>query len=141
MITRSPHVRRCPRVRRHWLAAAEATLLNQFVFIPLLYLPLFYLINGLTRGMRLRAIVRDASRKYLNVLRANHVFWIPVQCALFALLAPELLVPVTCLAGVAWNFILSTLSSRRTSAVAVPVAALASEPSPIIEQVSDAVPS
>ena len=91
-----------------------------------------------------------ASRKYLNVLRANHVFWLPVQCALFALLAPELMVPVTCLAGVTWNFILSTLSSRRTSAVApalatppAPVAVLASErerePSPIIEQVSDAV--
>mmetsp|Transcript_76475 Transcript_76475/g.127430 ORF Transcript_76475/g.127430 Transcript_76475/m.127430 type:complete len:210 (+) Transcript_76475:109-738(+) len=101
----------CTTPNANWLAAAEATLINQLFVVPLLYMPLFYLVNGLARGRSLRAIVAHASRKYLDVLVVNYIFWLPVQCAMFALLVPELLVPVTCIAGIVWNFILSRLTS------------------------------
>ncbi len=92
-----------------WLAAAECTLLNQFVVIPLLYLPLFLLLSGVTRGMGLRSIVAEARRKYVPLLRWNWAFWLPVQCAFFALVPDDLLVPFTCVAGLLWSRVLSTL--------------------------------
>ena len=82
---------------------------------------LFLLISGLSRGHGLRAIVSQASEKYLRILKIAWAFWVPVQCAMFALLTAELLVPATCLVGLAWNFILSTLSSRAAPAP-IPVA-------------------
>ena len=94
-----------------WLAAAEMTLVNQLCVVPFLYLPLFFLLSGLAKRTQPCKILSDARSLYVPTLVRNWSFWLPVQCALFALLPAELLVPATCLAGVAWNFILSSLAS------------------------------
>jgi len=97
-----------------WLpAAAECTLINQMCVVPLLYLPLFLLLSGRTRGLELPALVADARQRYMPLLLSNWRFWLPVQTMLFAFLSPELLVPACSLAGVVWNLILSTLLYRK----------------------------
>jgi len=102
-----------------WLpAAVECTLINQCIVVPLLYVPLFFLLSGLTRGLRLRAIVAEARSKAMPLLISNWRFWLPVQCVIFSCLTPKAVVPATCLAGIAWNVILSSLTYSRAQATA-----------------------
>uniref|UniRef100_A0A7S3AQ08 Uncharacterized protein n=1 Tax=Haptolina ericina TaxID=156174 RepID=A0A7S3AQ08_9EUKA len=91
-------------------AAAQCTLLNQLLVVPLLYVPMFFLLSGLTRGLGLKAIVAGARQRYLPLLCSNWRFWLPVQTLCFACLTPDLLVPVTCCAGIVWNLILSSIA-------------------------------
>ena len=105
-----------------WLlpAAVECTLVNQCVIIPLLYYPLFFLLSGLSRGMGLQSTFMDARRNYVPFILSNWRFWLPVQAVLFACVSAEFLVLATCLAGVVWNFILSSLTYRkRASSIAL----------------------
>lgn len=112
-------------IESHWLAAAEMTFINQFVIVPIVYLPLFYLWRGAWRGHGLRSIISEARHKFVGTLHVNWAFWLPFQLATFALVASELVVPITCAAGVFWNFLLSTLTS------------LASRPAVIAQDVAE----
>ena len=94
------------------LGAAEATVFNQFIVVPSLYLPLFLFVSGLVSGQSRSNIVDNVRARYLPILRRNWSFWLPVQCAIFALLAPELFVPAMCLCSFCWNIILSSLAYR-----------------------------
>jgi len=101
---------------RSWLpAAVECTLINQCIVVPLLYVPLFFLLSGLTRGLSARAIVSEVRSKALKLLTTNWRFWLPVQIAIFSCIPPQAVVPATCLAGIAWNVILSSLTYRRAT--------------------------
>ena len=71
---------------------------------------------------RLLTYAAPPRRKYLPLLHRNWLFWLPTQTVFFAVLAPEFLVPITCMAGVVWNVILSSLAYR---GVRVPAAAAA----------------
>ena len=105
-----------------WLAAVEATLLNQLLFIPMLYYPIFFALKGTLNGAGLRSIVIDARGRYLGMLQTNWAFWIPMNILVFRLVDAELLVSVNALIGVVWNFILSALTTARR---AVPMPAVA----------------
>jgi len=107
-----------------WLGAAmERTLLNQLIIIPLLYLPYYFLVSGMVKGHSPRAIVASARRRYLPLLRRNWAFWVPVQFSFFTLVDPQHLVLATCLAGLAWNALLSSLTYRHPRRGAQPLVA------------------
>ena len=89
------------------LAAAERTLLNQLVFIPLLYYPSFFLITGAARGLSFNASARNLRRDLAPLLSRNLQFWLPIQFVQFAFLPVQWQVPYICLAGLVWNVILS----------------------------------
>lgn len=90
------------------LAAAERTLVNQCIFIPTLYYPLFFGVTALTRRLTLQQTWDFASEVYLPMLQRNLAFWIPIQFAQFALVPVDLQVLYACVAGLAWNAILSS---------------------------------
>merc|ERR1712093_874731 len=89
----------CPAVGSHWLSAIERTFLNQFIFVPMLYLPLFFMVSGIARGQGLATIKSNILRLYVPLLTRNWLFWLPVQCLFFGMLAPRFVVPATCVAG------------------------------------------
>ena len=121
-----------PELDVHWLAAAEMTLVNQLLVVPLLYMPLFHLVKGLAKGRGPRMCAADLRRQGFALLRIGWAFWLPVQCTLFALCPIELLVTSMAMAGVCWNFILSTLSNRGHAQRAT-VAVTAPAPLPLAE--------
>merc|ERR1712070_694759 len=93
-------------------AAAERTLVNQCVFIPMLYYPLFFVITALVRHLSPIEAWDFASKVYLPMLQRNLAFWIPIQFAQFALVPIDLQVLYACVAGVAWNIILSANAGK-----------------------------
>lgn len=90
-----------------WLAAAGKTLLCQFGTIPLVYLPLFFILTGLVRGLTVEQTLARARESYLPLFTRNIAYWIPVQMAQFLLVEPEWQVPYVCSAGFIWSIVLS----------------------------------
>lgn len=101
--------------------AIECTAINQFLVIPLCYMPLFLLMSGMFAGRTIQQTLTDAHAKFWPLVKRNWSFWLPVQCALFALAPQHLLVPLMCLCSVAWNYILSMAALSAPVPVPVPV--------------------
>jgi hypothetical protein len=93
-------------------SSVERVLLNQFVAIPFLYTPLFFVVCCFTSGLSPRAGLLLAKSRVRQMLLVNWQFWLPVQTLVFHFLSPQFFVPATCLASLIWNIILSTLIHR-----------------------------
>lgn len=93
-----------------WVAAATKTALCQFGTIPLVYLPLFFLLTGAMRALSPEQSWSRACSLYIPLLKRNVSYWIPVQMAQFLFVDPCWQVPYVCLAGFVWSLILSRLT-------------------------------
>jgi len=96
-----------------FLGAMERTLINQLIIIPLAYYPLFFLVTGLTYGQTVEQMRDRAKSLFVPLLRRNLLFWLPVQFCQFAFIEAEMQLPFVCVAGLAWNIILSTVSLQQ----------------------------
>lgn len=92
------------------LVAVTKTCLCQFGTIPLVYIPLFFALTGLLRGLTLQQTWDRACSLFLPLLRRNVTFWIPVQTFQFLAVDLEWQVPYVCAAGFVWSIILSNLT-------------------------------
>lgn len=103
LTARNPHVK----------SALSAAVLDNFVHIPVFYLPVFYTVQQVALHPERPPMenVREASR-----LHRENIFWdqvrnvtimMPVQIANFKLNPPHLRVPTVLLAGVVWVVALS----------------------------------
>lgn len=90
--------------------AALQTVLCQFGTIPLIYLPIFFLLTGALRGLSLEQSLDRARSLWLPLWQRNINFWIPVQMVQFLFVEPEWQVPFLCVAGLIWNVILSSIA-------------------------------
>ena len=81
------------------LDAAVKTGLCQFGTIPLVYMPLFFLITGAVRGMGLEASIANGKENYVRIYSRNVLFWIPVQMYQFLFVSPEWQIPFLCAGG------------------------------------------
>lgn len=90
------------------LAAAKVAV-NQFLVIPSLYMPLFFLVTGLLAGLDRNKIVARAQSLYIPLLKRNYMFWIPLQMAQFLVVPIDLQVPFVCVASLVWTVILSNI--------------------------------
>jgi hypothetical protein len=70
------------------MAAAERTIFNQGLVVPLVYYPLFFSVTGYVQGLSSKEAMVRAKRDFPKLLRRNVVFWVPVQISQFALI-PE----------------------------------------------------
>jgi hypothetical protein len=100
--------------------AALKTTLCQFGSVPILYLPLFFLVTGLVSGKDLHGCIAEGQTNYMRIFSRNLCYWIPMQMAQFYFIPPKWHIPFLCAAGCTWSVILSTLGFRL----------LPSEPSP-----------
>uniref|UniRef100_A0A7S4B4G4 Peroxisomal membrane protein MPV17 n=1 Tax=Chrysotila carterae TaxID=13221 RepID=A0A7S4B4G4_CHRCT len=89
------------------LAAAQKTVINQCGAIPALYYPLFFATTGAIRGETREQTSARARRDFGPLMKRNLAFWLPTQFVQFSAVPLELQVPYVCVAGLAWNFILS----------------------------------
>lgn len=95
--------------------AVIETVLCQFVTIPLIYMPAFFLVTGFVRGMSLQASLDEAKEKYFKIYVRNVCYWFPVQMVQFAFVPEEWQITFLCTSGFIWSVILSTLALSRQS--------------------------
>jgi protein Mpv17 len=108
-------------------------ILNQFVVVPLLYMPLFFALTGYMAGLTQEESLDRAKQMYAQILSRNYFFWLPAQFVQFAVIAPEWQIPYVCLASLVWTIILSSTSS----ATATPAeAAAAAVPASSVEAIN-----
>ncbi|CAK0884022.1 unnamed protein product, partial [Prorocentrum cordatum] len=93
------------------LAAAVKTGLCQFGTIPLIYLPFFFAITGLLRGLTAEQSWSRARELYLPLYTRNIGFWtIPAQMVQFLFVDPAYQVTYCCFAGLIWGVVLSQVA-------------------------------
>ena len=91
-------------------ATIERVLINQVLVAPCLYYPLYFSVTGPMQGLSPREALQRAGAMFTAVFGINSCFWFPVQLAQFAIVPQAYKVPFICLAGLAWNVVLSTLA-------------------------------
>ena len=95
------------------LAVAKVAL-NQFLIIPFVYMPLFFLVTGAIAGLDWNQIVARARSLYVSILKRNYLFWLPIQTFQFAVVPPDYQVPFVCVASLCWTILLSSIGGSST---------------------------
>ena len=95
------------------VAAFERVLVNQFIFGPGIYYPLYFSITGAIHGLTPRESFARAKAQWASLFGVNLLFWLPVQLVRLLTLPQRYWVPFICFAGLVWNVILSAVACRR----------------------------
>eukprot|EP00747_Dinoflagellata_sp_TGD_P170270 gnl/TRDRNA2_/TRDRNA2_201410_c0_seq1.p1 gnl/TRDRNA2_/TRDRNA2_201410_c0~~gnl/TRDRNA2_/TRDRNA2_201410_c0_seq1.p1 ORF type:complete len:389 (+),score=37.16 gnl/TRDRNA2_/TRDRNA2_201410_c0_seq1:111-1277(+) len=82
------------------------TALDNFVTSPVIYLPSYYLTNGLLQGDNLNATLQRLQDKWWPSLRSCWNMWIPFQVLNFGFVPAHLRVVTMNVGNVAWNIIM-----------------------------------
>ena len=98
--------------------------LNQFVVVPFLYMPLFFAFTGHMAGLSEEESLARAKQMYGPILLRNYFYWLPAQFIQFAVIAPEWQIPYVCFASLIWTIILSSASSATTTPAKAAAAAV-----------------
>lgn len=93
------------------ILAAGKLGLNQFIVVPFIYMPLFFVVTGAI-SLSVEESIERARRLYFPLLLRNYAFWLPAQFIQFSLVDPEWQVPYICAASLLWNVVLSSVSGR-----------------------------
>jgi hypothetical protein len=99
------------------LAAAKLCV-NQFVVVPLVYMPLFFALTGALGGLTPPQAAARAQALYAPLLQRNYGFWLPVQFVQFLYLPSEWQVPYVCVASLCWTVLLSSIGGSTAPPVA-----------------------
>ena len=86
-------------------------ILNQFVVVPFLYMPLFFTFTGYMAGLTQEESLDRAKQMYGQILLRNYCFWLPVQLLQFSLISPDWQIAYVSVASLVWTVILSSISS------------------------------
>lgn len=89
------------------LGAIEQTLVSQLLLIPLLYYPIFYAVTGFVQSLTPKQTITRAQETFIQLMKRNLLFWIPVQFGAFYFVEENLQIPVLTACGLIWTVILS----------------------------------
>jgi len=92
-----------------WLATA----LDNFVHVPFLYVPAFYLSTGMLRGDDLDSSVSQLSNRWGATVFSCCAFWIPVQYLVFSRVTIAYRVRAVAAGDFVWNVILSYVANNQ----------------------------
>lgn len=98
--------------------------LDQFVHVPFVFMPLFYLTDACVMGHvpPLSAGVAHAARKFeaeiVETMTANWQLWLPAQFVGFRFVHPSVRVPYVACVSFAWTMVLSAMQGRFRAAEA-----------------------
>lgn len=98
------------------MVAAAKLAVNQFLVIPLLYMPLFFGITGALGGLDVSKSIARARSLYVPILQRNYFFWLPIQFIQFLFLPVDYQIPFVCAASLCWTIILSSIGGSPTVA-------------------------
>lgn len=96
----------------HMKIALVQVLLNQFVIVPILYVPLFLFV---TSNFGVHAAWQRARAMYWTLLWRNYAFWLPVQWLEFCCIHQEWQIPFQSVAALVWTTVLSLTSNSNTN--------------------------
>lgn len=91
-------------------AALEQTLVSQFLIVPFLYYPVFYLVTGFCQGLDWEGTKQRAQQTFVPLMKRNLLFWIPVQFVQFLFVPENLQIPMLSVCGLVWTLILSVMA-------------------------------
>ncbi|CAE8678210.1 unnamed protein product [Polarella glacialis] len=94
------------------VTVVSKVVLQHAVINPFLYLPFFYIGNGLMLGKDVTEIREKAEAEYWLTLGYIWKFWIPISALNFALTPVRHQVNVANVGNLAWNMILSLLYNK-----------------------------
>jgi len=87
--------------------AALKTFLDQIVFVPVAYVPTFFLFSGAVRGDSLTATLNRMNNRYVDTLVANWSIWLPAAGVMFSVIPTQHQVVFAASCGLIWNTVLS----------------------------------
>jgi len=91
-------------------AGMAASLLDNLVHVPLLYMPAYFATMGAWQGDSLEKLKSDTQAAYKNTVAACCALWIPLQLLNFTVVPLHLRVLFVNFGCLAWNVILDYLS-------------------------------
>jgi Mpv17 / PMP22 family len=91
--------------------AAGKVVLNQFVVIPTIYMPLFFAFTGLVSGLDSKESMARARSLYFPLLQRNWFYWLPMQFLQFLVIPVDFQIPFVSAASLVWTIILSSIGS------------------------------
>ena len=116
------------KLLERWLPASDIlsssgkVMLDQFVHVPFVFMPIFCLTDGCVSAMTTHAlmsgsdVVRFARNKYrreaVETLTENWKLWLPAQFVCFRYVQPSLRVPYVACVSFVWTMILSRLQGK-----------------------------
>jgi hypothetical protein len=95
--------------------AAAKVVLNQFVIIPAIYMPLFFAFTGLVSGLDGKESMARARSLYFPLLQRNWFYWLPMQFLQFLVIPVDFQIPFVSAASLVWTIILSSIGSGSTA--------------------------
>ena len=97
------------------LEGAIATALDNFVHVPLMYIPSFYMGTGLLKGEEPEAVVENLRENWTDTVLSCWCFWIPAQFVIFSAVPPVYRVRSVAMGDFIWNVALSYIAHRPSS--------------------------
>ena len=91
---------------------------NQFLMVPFVYMPLFFLVTGALQGLSTEQTTDRAKELYTQIIVRNWAFWLPAQFVQFNFVSPDWQIPYLCAMGLVWTFLLSSVGGSSSSASA-----------------------
>lgn len=106
------HVLPAALLRMRGGEALGSTLLDNFVHLPLLYVPSFYVAVGFMQGQSRDEVASELRARYSETVVSSWAYWIPFMGANFGLVPPALRTVVMQGGDFVWTIILSYISHR-----------------------------
>eukprot|EP00747_Dinoflagellata_sp_TGD_P169715 gnl/TRDRNA2_/TRDRNA2_199461_c0_seq1.p1 gnl/TRDRNA2_/TRDRNA2_199461_c0~~gnl/TRDRNA2_/TRDRNA2_199461_c0_seq1.p1 ORF type:complete len:210 (+),score=27.49 gnl/TRDRNA2_/TRDRNA2_199461_c0_seq1:48-677(+) len=105
-------------------AGFSKSLFDNFVHVPILYIPCFYFCVGLMQGHEPQAVCDAFEREWASSSLTCAAFWTPVEAVIFGCVPAHLRVIVVNTGNIVWN---TWLSGRSQASAAVQPEALAAQ--------------
>ena len=117
-----------PRLARRLLNRAPspreegvvATMADNFIHVPALYIPVFYVSTSLIRGESGEAAVGSLRSNWTESVTACIVFWLPAQYVIFSMIPAAARVRCVAAGDFVWNIALSYMANRSKAAAGPP---------------------
>ena len=93
-------------------------IMNQFVVVPIVYMPLFFAFTGLISGLDVNQSIARGRSLYFPILKRNYFYWLPVQFFQFLLVPMDFQIPFVSAASLIWTIVLSSIGGGSTAPTA-----------------------
>ena len=100
-------------LRRRGGEALGSTLLDNFVHLPVLYVPAFYIGVGFMQGQSRAKVEGELRARYSETLLTSWGYWVPFMATNFAVVPPHLRTIVMQCGNLVWSGIISFISHRQ----------------------------
>mmetsp|Transcript_96451 Transcript_96451/g.245117 ORF Transcript_96451/g.245117 Transcript_96451/m.245117 type:complete len:221 (-) Transcript_96451:303-965(-) len=121
------------------LEGAVCSALDNFLHVPLMYIPTFYLSIGMMRGESWENSTKMFRDSWGETVVTCWAFWIPAQFIIFSKVPAALRVPAVAAGDFAWNMVLSFVANRSSLSVSADLPAVPGLPAlPAVPGIAEA---